>query len=368
MSTSEINSTYGVGGNQLNLPSMQLNAKPLDVMNYINWSSSAKLALSTGSREYLVDNPLNLDERNKSVNVDSAFINAICQEVVKILQGKQRATTAHPTSSHLGDANFAGKIHDSHFSLGSVCATVASKSDWIVDTGASDHMVSNLALFSHTYKLHKPVLIGLPDGSLKHVLIAGTVHLSKDIILEDVLYVPEFKLNLLSVSKLVEKTSLDAHFTKPGLFILRDPVTKRCLVQGKMEEGLYRLPIIPLNNVFRDYSPCNNQLESFVGVSTKADDYHILHTRFGHSSASKLSHMHNVPCPPNFMCDTCMRAKFHRLPFPRSSSIAKSCFDLVHMDLWGPYRQHDITGAHYVLTVLDDHSRALWAFPLKDKL
>jgi len=61
--------------------------------------------------------------------------------------------------------------------------------------------------------------------------------------------------------------------------------------------------------------------------------------------------------PDSILCDTCMMSKFHRLPFQRSNSLASKSFELVHMDLWGPYKTPDISGAHSFLTVLDDHTR-----------
>ncbi|KAL0327867.1 UNVERIFIED_CONTAM: hypothetical protein Scaly_2219300 [Sesamum calycinum] len=56
-------------------------------------------------------------------------------------------------------------------------------------------------------------------------------------------------------------------------------------------------------------------------------------------------------------CDTCHKAKQSRLPFPISKSHSLHPFDLVHMDLWGPYKESNISGCSYVLTLLDDHSR-----------
>ena len=39
----------------------------------------------------------------------------------------------------------------------------------------------------------------------------------------------------------------------------------------------------------------------------------------------------------------------------------------MHIDLWGPYKIPSITGAHYVLTIVDDFSRATWTFLLQNK-
>nr|GMC80343.1 uncharacterized protein LOC109191246 [Ipomoea batatas] len=56
-----------------------------------------------------------------------------------------------------------------------------------------------------------------------------------------------------------------------------------------------------------------------------------------------------------------------RLPFHPSTSISAACFNLLHMDIWGPYRVATIHGHHYFLTILDDHSRAVWVHLMKKK-
>ena len=68
-----------------------------------------------------------------------------------------------------------------------------------------------------------------------------------------------------------------------------------------------------------------------------------------------------------FFCETCVLAKFHRLPFNKSTITSKASFQLIHMDLWGPYRVPSVTGAKYFLTIVDDFSRFTWTHMLQDK-
>ncbi|GAA0162877.1 transmembrane signal receptor [Lithospermum erythrorhizon] len=65
----------------------------------------------------------------------------------------------------------------------------------------------------------------------------------------------------------------------------------------------------------------------------------------------------DIPCP---------------LTLPDGSVIyatrrATWCFELIHCDLWGPYRTPSSCGAKYFLTLVDDHSRAVWVVLLTDK-
>ena len=56
-----------------------------------------------------------------------------------------------------------------------------------------------------------------------------------------------------------------------------------------------------------------------------------------------------------------------RLPFPFNNKICDCAFDLVHMDVWGPYSIPTLDGDKYFLTIVDDATRATWFFLMKSK-
>jgi len=98
----------------------------------------------------------------------------------------------------------------------------------------------------------------------------------------------------------------------------------------------------------------------------------LWHKRLGHPSSEVLSYLssslqvkfENIK---NNVCETCYRAKQTRNCFPLSSSKADKNFQLIHCDIWGPYREPSTNGAHYFLTIVDDASRATWAYLMVDK-
>ena len=84
-----------------------------------------------------------------------------------------------------------------------------SKSDWIVDSGATSHMCNDRRMFTELRQLGSDEKVTLGDGSTLEVAGEGTVDV--DMVLTDgtkrgcmlrkVLYVPELAYNLVSVSK-----------------------------------------------------------------------------------------------------------------------------------------------------------------------
>ena len=99
-------------------------------------------------------------------------------------------------------------------------------------------------------------------------------------------------------------------------------------------------------------------------------DLFLIHTRLGHASLSKLSHLDDISNETlsRFICDSCQMAKFHRAPLSVSNSRATTPFELVHADLWGPYRKPDTSGAHYFLTILDDNTKFTWVYLVQNKM
>lgn len=66
-------------------------------------------------------------------------------------------------------------------------------------------------------------------------------------------------------------------------------------------------------------------------------------------------------------CDSCTRAKQHRLPFPISFSKTENCFELIHIDIWGRYHTASFEGAQYFLSIVDDYSRGVWVYLMQNK-
>ena len=74
---------------------------------------------------------------------------------------------------------------------------------WIIDNGAMDHVTSSAELLDPKM-LPKTTTISLPDGGQAHIESIGSLHITPHIKLNDVLKVPQFQVNLLSVSKLTQ--------------------------------------------------------------------------------------------------------------------------------------------------------------------
>ncbi|KAK9678310.1 hypothetical protein RND81_11G202800 [Saponaria officinalis] len=154
------------------------------------------------------------------------MINAVVEQVMKAISDKN--TTEKKKESGLSAANFAGIAFVT--TVNSV--VTASKSDclhhWIIDTGATDHMIPDAKLLHNVKTLTKPILVGLPDGSFQSVHQIGTYNLTDQISLHNVFVVPGFKHGLLSVGRLVAHSNIEITFSS-GLCVFQDHSSKLSL-------------------------------------------------------------------------------------------------------------------------------------------
>lgn len=89
-----------------------------------------------------------------------------------------------------------------------------------MDSGATDHVCSNLALF-HTYtRTNDPKHhITIPDGRHKPVKRIASVQLTKYITLTNVFHIPNFQFNLLLVHKFCHDLNCYIIFTHSKCYL-----------------------------------------------------------------------------------------------------------------------------------------------------
>ncbi|KAK9682325.1 hypothetical protein RND81_10G065200 [Saponaria officinalis] len=267
-------------------------------------------------------------------SVMDGIVSSVMQQVLKAFSDK---------TSSLNVNNFAGTLP--HSLVNSTQKSVASTS-WIMDTGASDHITFNINILCDVHALEHHVLVGLPDGSVKVVHQVGPHHLTSYITLHNVLLVRDFHHNLLSVGKLVHDSQLVAIFDTHTC-VLQDPSSKAPKGVAQRHGDLYWFHALNFSHTqnssfhVKKGSVCSHTLNCTPGCSVA-----ILHARLGHCFSNKMQHvLGHSKSIKQFPCDTCTLSKIHVLPFPRSLSHASTCFALVHMDLWGPYKVPALSGA-----------------------
>lgn len=238
------------------------------------------------------------------------------------------------------------------FSVANTTVNTNKRDKWIVDSGATEHITHNASVLENRTKgIHEtPVVI--PNGENVAVEGRGEYTLHNGIKIKGVLHVPKFNCNLLSVRRLAKDLNCAVTFF-PDFFVMHDLNSRALIGTGKCENGLYQMAMT------------EDKRQAMMAT------FDTWHKRLGHASNSKLSHVDFLKNISNKnktgFCDSCAKAKHTRLPFSISSIKTHNCFELIHCDIWGPYRTASLSRATHFLTIVDDYSRAVWVFLLKNK-
>ncbi|CAI7741546.1 unnamed protein product [Closterium sp. NIES-54] len=231
---------------------------------------------------------------------------------------------------------------------------------WVLDTGAAWTMTPRKELLDDVRAAPINKVCSASGHMLKVAGAGGSAFKGADgklVVLHDVLLVPDLKANLISLRKLAKagvSTSTDGARTYKGQLGNRAG-------EGSASQG-----------------ECN--AVGGVGVKVSAGsgeiDWATAHRRLGHVAMLLLKQLEKDGAVkglklngqlPDENCEIYLLSKFTLFPFHRVTGRSKKPLELVHMDLVGPLPVQGHKGERYFLTIVDDWSRLMWAYPLKQK-
>lgn len=243
-------------------------------------------------------------------------------------------------------------------------------------------MCSDKNLFKTLKEEQAAGKIKISDGTLLDVKGIGTVKLyawnGSEFIktyLSDVLYVPELKFNLFSVSHAMDK----------GYRLISD--NKRCELldkNGKVRaiaercNKLYKMKFRKEDNTSQP--GLNNTNNSYkqedifeCHLVNKVDSLMSWHYRFAHQNFDQVkkiltrNNIKYIEDDVNKVCKECLAGKQHRNPFHTSDSRAKRALELVHADVCGPMETTSLGESRYFLLIKDDYSSYHYVYFMKCK-
>ncbi|CAM8997807.1 unnamed protein product [Rhodiola kirilowii] len=206
--------------------------------------------------------------------------------------------------------------------------TKVTNNTWILDSGATDHVTPHMHLLFDVKLMKNPYEVLMPNGTKAAVTHTGSCTINDNLIIHEVLLVPDFKFNLLSIGKLLASSAYIAHFVNNKCYI-QYQAKHTILGIGDLTDGLYQL-----KGSYKHLS--------LASIASR-DQLSLWHYRLGHLSIDTLSTTLKNIFPTmscnkaKFCCDICPSAKQTRLQFPSSHTHSTQIFELIHVDIWGPF-------------------------------
>lgn len=317
----------------------------------------AQLALQNGGTQELnVPEMINMLSKDQIQSVIAYFNN-------------QLNTSAASTSTPLTSMGTITTLPGMDFSTSSLCfvgmlratGNCLTSQSWVIHSGATHHVSHDRNQFiTMTDSLDKSVT--LPTGIGVKIQGVGQIRLNDYLILNNVLYIPDFRFNLLSISQLTKDIGCRAIFDQ-STCLIQDPIRGLTIGQGEEVSNLFVL----------DASTVTGSSATDVTLSVNVIlDTTLWHNRLGHPSVEKIVAITDVlgfkkRNKEPFHCAVCPLAKQKHLPYISQNNIRDHAFDLLHIDIWGPFSVPTPEGYKYFLTIVDDHTRVTWVYLLRTK-
>lgn len=244
---------------------------------------------------------------------------------------------------------------------------VKSLNNTYADSGATTHMFHEEVCFvPGSLKSCSKRIIYLADRTSVTAKSYGEVLLTfeKSVLrLQDVLFVPALKYNLVSVGRLADK-GIESQFTSSHLILMLQR-NKSIIGTGSrdLSSGMYMLPSPALTNEFA--LKVNNENGKTL---TK-----LWHRRLAHLNLNDLVNVHkyadDVPILKSDMdiCRACRLGKAKKLPFIGHFGRADKVAEIVHSDIVGKLEPSYPHNHRYIGTFIDDYSRYTFVGFLKHK-
>lgn len=246
----------------------------------------------------------------------------------------------------------------------SVCGLTSrsENSDWFLDSGASEHMCFDVDSFANYQKLlvAKDVVIG--DGTTIKALGYGDIDLEAydgqqwvKTSLKSVLYVPNLKNNLFSMSTALDKGYQLMSNSTESQFIKNNSVHAVAKRHGKMYVMLFR------------------KQDCYAMVGKVMSDLKEWHAKLSHQDINQVKDIlrkYEIKVESigeEETCVACLKGKQHKFPFPSSSHRALKPGEILHMDIGGPVEEMSLGGAKFFLLIKDDFSKYRKVYFLKNK-
>ena len=115
---------------------------------------------------------------------------------------------------------------------------------------------------------------------------------------------------------------------------------------------------------------------AYVNKTRTNETGDLWHVRLGHVNYIRLKEMMQkqvvkglpqIDIRKNIVCAGCQYGKAHLLPYNESEHRSKTPLELIHSDVFSLVKQIFFGGMRYMVTYIDDFSRYVWVYFMKEK-
>lgn len=194
------------------------------------------------------------------------------------------------------------------------------------------------------------------EGDLK--VVSEVNNKEVDIIIKNVLCVPDLRINLLSIST-IEKAGFEIKYFNSKIVIKRG---NTIYIEGNRCNNLYRIILRHCSSEYANLA-VNNEKE-------------LWRQRYGHLNYNSLLKIKNnnlvngmqfANSGNDSLCEICVKSKLKCLPYFFKSTKSSRILEIIHTDVCGPITPTSHNGNCYFVTFVDDYSRFVMVYVIRHK-
>lgn len=246
------------------------------------------------------------------------------------------------------------------FMVSALCGKIQTD-QWVVDSGASEHMCRLKECFSNYMELTEERMVVVGNGAKIRAIGIGQVTVEafdgKNYLkttLNNVLHVPQITANLFSVSTALDKGYTMISDGEECRFVKNNEVKAVAVRKGKMYIMKFRRSL------------------EIANVGLMVSGLKAWHGKMVHQDIEQVKNILKrseivYELGEELTCEPCVQGKQHKQPFLLSKVRTQKPGQLIHMDVCGPMEETSLGGSRYYLLIKDDFSRYRTVYFLKNK-
>ena len=263
----------------------------------------------------------------------------------------------------------SGKVNECLFNASySSNASLSNCEDFVLDSACTDHVLNNNRGMMNVHSVDIPISVTKKWETII-VVKSGDLtlksELNKFLKLENLLFVPQIRRNLLSMPKMM---MAGLRIKAEGTTVkVTDPKTGTLIVIGKLVSNL----------IFMKFVRVTDDNDVYITMITISENEKIKmwHDRLGHQSVQYLNKLKesstgidDIDFQKLEICHDCIEAKMVRDPYARIRRRATRVLEIIWGDLLEiTPSKNDIFTTIWVFSIIDDFSRYVVSYTIKSK-
>ena len=344
----------------------------IDESRRLKYNNRGSYNKDTSNIDTSTSREIEMSNSTKGTKTSNNSKNLVCSYCSKKGHIEDKCFKKHPNLRPNRNVSTTTTVEENEVEETVVSTSISKSSNFVLDSAATIHICCDKELFDYINPVNTSIKWGNNTSNTIKASGIGDISLKflstdQNAKLTGVLYIPELRVNLISLALLAKK-DITLNFTKDYITIYK-PNSKAVLARGLYKDNVVSFKVASNK---RDSSLQDRNI-----VLSTQSTYNPWHQRLGHIGGKALMALPNnvqglnvdfSKYTDNFRdCETCIKSKGTQKINREVSTKPYWFLEKVTIDIGGPIKPTSSRGFRYYITFLDAATGYLEVTLLKDR-